>query len=141
MIWRVLNGRNRCQTRSAPRLPVRWGPSPTPHPSHGWSAYPRATMHGMISHYSKLTVHSCFEVGRQSYASLGGVGSSQSMVPPGGQSTSSEGLSLPTTAHQCTCEIMSLIVAYYIRGHEEDEINVPMTLSVFRDKGSGRWSM
>ena len=30
--------------------------------------------------YSKLTVHGCSEVGRQSYASLGGVGSSQSMV-------------------------------------------------------------
>ena len=24
---------------------------------------------------------------------------------------------------------------------EEDAINVPMTLGVFRDKGSGRWSM
>ena len=34
----------------------------------------------------------------------------------GGLLTSSEGLSLPTTAQQCTCEIMSLIVAYHTRG-------------------------
>ena len=72
----MLNGRNRRRTRSAPRLPVRWGPSPFTRVV----GLPQSSNARHDNAYSKLTVHGCSEVGRQSYASLGGVGSSQSMV-------------------------------------------------------------
>ena len=46
----MLDGRSRLRPQSALWLPVRSGLLPLPHRSHGWSAYPRAIMHGMIAH-------------------------------------------------------------------------------------------
>ena len=44
-------------------------------------------------------------------------------------------------SHEADEDIIRLPLGKALGPIEEDEINVPMTLGVFRDKGSRRWSM
>ena len=75
--------------------------------------------------FSKLTVHGCSEVGRQSYTCLGGVGSSQSMVPLG--------VCRPQKGYPYQLPHTSVLAS----DHEPNR-RIPYTQSVASDCGEGK---